>query len=99
MPARIAKPAAKPAGTRHASAKPDAAAAKPADKPAAAAAKPAAKPAKPAKSPPASQTCAAKDSTTGEAKPAGRYKRPSFRHAPRDTNLERLIRFASSRPE
>jgi D-alanyl-D-alanine carboxypeptidase len=60
----------KPAGARHASAKPDAAAAKPADKPAAAAAKPA-KPktaAKPVTKP------APRTSTTGEAKPAADQK-------------------------
>jgi D-alanyl-D-alanine carboxypeptidase len=54
------KPAAKPAA-RHASAKPDAAAAKPADKPAAAAVKPAK---------PKAATKPAPKSTTGEAKPA-----------------------------
>jgi D-alanyl-D-alanine carboxypeptidase len=61
-----AKPA-KPAGTKHASAKPDAAAAapKPPEKPAAAAAKPATKP-KAATKP--------KSSTTGEAKPSGDQK-------------------------
>jgi D-alanyl-D-alanine carboxypeptidase len=46
-PKTDAKSAAKPAAVRHANAKPDAAAAKPADKPAASAAKPASKPAKP----------------------------------------------------
>jgi D-alanyl-D-alanine carboxypeptidase len=53
-------------GARHATAKPDAAAAKPADKPAAAAARPAPKPAKPK----AATKPAPKNSTTGEAKPA-----------------------------
>jgi D-alanyl-D-alanine carboxypeptidase len=60
-----AKPAAKPAkpaGAKHASAKPDAAAPKPPEKPTAAAAKPATKP-KAATKP--------KTSTTGEAKPSG----------------------------
>jgi D-alanyl-D-alanine carboxypeptidase len=51
----------KPAGARHANAKPDTAAAKPADKPAAAAAKPAK---------PKAATKPAPKSTTGEAKPA-----------------------------
>jgi D-alanyl-D-alanine carboxypeptidase len=53
----------KPAGARHASAKPDAAAAKPADKPVTAA-----KPAKPKTA--AKPKPAPKNSTTGEAKPA-----------------------------
>ena len=53
---------AKPAGTRHASAKPEAGTAKPSDKPAAAAAKPA--------KPKAATKPAPKGSTTGEAKPA-----------------------------
>jgi len=57
-----AKPAAKPVGARHASVKPDAAAAKPADKPVAAA-----KPAAAAKPKAATKP---KPSTTGEAKPA-----------------------------
>jgi D-alanyl-D-alanine carboxypeptidase len=65
------KSTAKPAGTGHANAKPDAAAAKPADKPAAAAAaKPAPKPAKPK----AATKPAPRNSTTGEAKPAADQK-------------------------
>jgi D-alanyl-D-alanine carboxypeptidase len=59
------KRAAKPAA-RHASAKPDAAAAKPADKPAAAAVKPA--------KPKAATKPAPRNSTTGEAKPAADQK-------------------------
>jgi D-alanyl-D-alanine carboxypeptidase len=63
-----AKPAVKPAGTKHASAKPDAATPKPADTSAgAAAAKPAGKPKAAAKRTP-------KASTTGDAKPAGDQK-------------------------
>jgi D-alanyl-D-alanine carboxypeptidase len=57
----------KPAGARHASAKPDAAAAKPADKPVTAA-----KPAKPKTA--AKPKPAPKGSTTGEAKPAADQK-------------------------
>jgi D-alanyl-D-alanine carboxypeptidase len=57
-------------GPRHATAKPDAAAAKPADKPAAAAAKPAPKPAKPKTAAKPATKPAPKNSTTGEAKPA-----------------------------
>jgi D-alanyl-D-alanine carboxypeptidase len=57
--------AIKPAGARHANAKPDAASAKPA----AAAAKPASKPAKPK-----AATKPAPKSTTGEAKPAADQK-------------------------
>jgi D-alanyl-D-alanine carboxypeptidase len=56
---------AKPAGARHASAKPDASTAKPADKPAAAT-----KPAKPK----AATKPAPKNSTTGDAKPAADQK-------------------------
>jgi D-alanyl-D-alanine carboxypeptidase len=57
-------------GARHATAKPDAAAAKPADKPAAAAAKPASKPAKPKTAAKPATKPAPRNSTTGEAKPA-----------------------------
>jgi D-alanyl-D-alanine carboxypeptidase len=57
-------------GARHATAKPDAAAAKPADKPAAAAAKPAPKPAKPKTAAKPAAKPAPKTNTTGEAKPA-----------------------------
>jgi D-alanyl-D-alanine carboxypeptidase len=60
------KSTAKPAGARHANAKPDAATAKSADKPAVATAKPASRPAKPK----AATKPAPKTSTTGEAKPA-----------------------------
>jgi D-alanyl-D-alanine carboxypeptidase len=56
---------AKPAGARHASAKPDASVAKPADKPAATAVKPAK---------PKAATKPAPKSTTGEAKPAADQK-------------------------
>jgi D-alanyl-D-alanine carboxypeptidase len=56
----------RPAGARHANAKPDAASAKPA----AAAAKPASKPAKPK----AATKPAPKSNTTGEAKPAADQK-------------------------
>lgn len=67
-----AKPAAKPAAPKHAAAKPDAAAPKPAAKPdaakPAAAAKPTAKPAAAASAP--AKPKPAKPATTGEAKPA-----------------------------
>jgi D-alanyl-D-alanine carboxypeptidase len=57
-------------GARHATAKPDAAAARPADKPVAAAAKPAPRPAKPTTAAKPAIKPAPKNSTTGEARPA-----------------------------
>ncbi|MEA2838059.1 MAG: D-alanyl-D-alanine carboxypeptidase [Bradyrhizobium sp.] len=57
-------------GARHATAKPEAAAPKPADKPVAAAAKPVPRPAKPTTAAKPATKPAPKHSTTGEAKPA-----------------------------